>query len=80
MMRRRKRLRDSARMRYTMPLTAIERYPRIPRDPEEQYVEGIGYVIGNAHCQYNARSPYLRCAIAPNGSCAECPHYEARSN
>jgi Family of unknown function (DUF6464) len=50
-------------------------YKRIDRDPEEQYIEGVGYVIGDLTCSYNARSPYIRCAINPTGLCQDCRHY-----
>jgi Family of unknown function (DUF6464) len=51
-------------------------YKRITKDPEEQYVEGIGIVIGDLSCTYNARSPYIRCAINPDGLCQDCRHYQ----
>jgi Family of unknown function (DUF6464) len=47
-------------------------YKRIPRDPEEQYIEGVGYIIGDVSCKYNARSPYMRCAVNPSGLCEGC--------
>lgn len=50
-------------------------YKRIPRDPEEQYIEGVGYIIGNVSCKYNARSPYMRCAVNPSGLCEGCRDY-----
>jgi hypothetical protein len=51
-------------------------YKRIPRDPEEQYIEGVGYIIGDVTCKYNARSPYMRCAVNPSGLCEGCrDHY-----
>lgn len=34
--------------------------------------------IGEVSCQYNARSPHLRCAINPSGPCEGCPHYKPR--
>lgn len=34
--------------------------------------------IGDLSCQYNARSPLLRCAIKPEGPC-RCEHYQPRS-
>ncbi|WP_202895402.1 DUF6464 family protein [Iningainema tapete] len=37
--------------------------------------EGIK-AIGDTSCQYNARSPYIRCAINPCGPCEGCIHYE----
>ena len=36
--------------------------------PEEQYIQGVGYIIGDITCQFNARSPMIRCAL---GYC--CP-------
>jgi Family of unknown function (DUF6464) len=48
------------------------------KDPEEQYVEGIGIVIGDLSCTYNARSPYIRCAINPDGLCQDCHHYHRK--
>lgn len=36
------------------------------------------YFIGDTSCVNNAQSPYLRCAINPEGPCDECPHYEKR--
>lgn len=40
-------------------------------------IEGYGYVIGKVSCKYNARSPYIRCAVNPSGSCQDCRHYES---
>ncbi|MDJ1184196.1 DUF6464 family protein [Roseofilum casamattae] len=37
----------------------------------------LSATIGDTTCQYNARSPYLRCAINPMGPCEQCCHYEA---
>ena len=34
------------------------------------------YFIGDTTCINNARSPYIRCAINPDGPCDECQHYE----
>ena len=50
---------------------------RANRDPEEQYIEGVGYVIGDVSCKYNAKSPYVRCAINPTGLCQDCRHFES---
>jgi Family of unknown function (DUF6464) len=50
-------------------------YKRMTRDPEEQYIEGVGYVIGDLSCSYNAKSPYIRCAVNPDGLCQDCRHY-----
>lgn len=50
----------------------------IQRDRDLNYVEGIGYVIGDFSCEMNARSPYLRCAMNPCGPCEGCQFYEAK--
>jgi hypothetical protein len=33
--------------------------------------------IGDLTCFYNARSPYLRCAVNPLGPCENCEYYQA---
>ncbi len=38
------------------------------------------YFIGDTTCVNNAHSPYLRCAINPNGPCDECVHYEKQGD
>ncbi len=45
---------------------------------DHRYVEGIGYMIGDLTCQFNARSSYLRCAVNPMGDCKLCAQYQAR--
>lgn len=32
--------------------------------------------IGDVGCKWNARSPFLRCAINPSGECQGCKDYE----
>ncbi|MEH1808457.1 DUF6464 family protein [Nostoc sp.] len=32
--------------------------------------------IGDVGCKWNARSPFLRCAINPDGPCHECKDHE----
>ena len=48
----------------------------IQRHPDEHYIEGAGYMIGDISCRLNARSPYLRCAVNPMGPCNECQQYQ----
>ena len=36
------------------------------------------YYIGDTTCVNNAHSPYIRCAVAPEGPCEGCVHYECR--
>lgn len=33
-------------------------------------------IIGDRTCQFNAHSPYIRCAVNPQGPCQGCRHYE----
>jgi len=44
--------------------------------PELEYIKGVGYVIGDISCRYNARSAELRCAVNPYGPCKNCSEYE----
>ena len=36
------------------------------------------YYIGDTTCINNANSPYIRCAINPEGPCEDCIHFEQR--
>jgi hypothetical protein len=49
----------------------------LERSRDLNYVEGLGYIVGDASCEMNARSPYLRCAFNPSGPCHSCEFYEA---
>ncbi|MEM1368034.1 MAG: DUF6464 family protein [Cyanobacteria bacterium P01_H01_bin.15] len=37
-------------------------------------------LLGDLSCQFNARSPWLRCAVNPSGPCENCRHYQARGS
>ncbi|MEM6838952.1 MAG: DUF6464 family protein [Cyanobacteria bacterium P01_C01_bin.120] len=50
----------------------------IQRDRDLNYVEGLGYIIGDFSCEMNARSPHIRCAMNPCGPCGGCQFYEAK--
>ncbi len=50
--------------------------PNLPID--SYYLVGIGYLIGDITCEFNARSAYLRCAVNPLGFCSECKHYQPK--
>jgi hypothetical protein len=58
------------------PVSAIA-VPATPSasDPEAGYRPGVGYFIGDLSCEFNARSPHLRCAVQPLGPCATCLAY-----
>jgi hypothetical protein len=45
---------------------------------DRYYLEGVGYLIGDISCKFNARSGYIRCAVNPDGPCQGCHHYEPR--
>jgi hypothetical protein len=71
----RSRLRQAAihatrvRIQENLPTVESDRY----------YLEGVGFLIGDISCKFNARSGYLRCAINPHGPCADCRYYEPRN-
>lgn len=44
---------------------------------DRYYLEGVGYLIGDITCQFNARSGYIRCAVNPHGPCQGCQHYQS---
>lgn len=33
--------------------------------------------LGDPSCKFNARSPYVQCAVNPKGDCADCQYFEA---
>ncbi|AFZ23482.1 hypothetical protein Cylst_1180 [Cylindrospermum stagnale PCC 7417] len=45
---------------------------------DRYYLEGVGYLVGDISCKFNARSGYVRCAVNPSGPCHDCRHYEPR--
>ncbi|WP_392482018.1 DUF6464 family protein [Nostoc sp. C110] len=49
-----------------------------PIDSDRYYLEGVGYLIGDISCKFNARSGYMRCAVNPDGPCNGCRHYEPK--
>ena len=49
-----------------------------PSHPDAHYVDGMGLVIGDITCRWNAKSPFLRCAANPCGPCQGCQEYEAK--
>ncbi|NEN89716.1 MAG: hypothetical protein F6K48_12715 [Okeania sp. SIO3H1] len=51
--------------------------PTISSQPEQQYIDGLGYIIGDLSCKFNARSPLIRCAVNPFGPCKYCSDYES---
>lgn len=68
--RHRYRLRTGA---YALAAVALQVKPQ--RQPADARRWGQGWVIGDPHCRFNARSPLLRCAVLPEGPCASCLHF-----
>lgn len=66
------------RLRVAARAVANRQMPTLRLPPEYRYVEGVGYMIGDLSCQFNARSSYIRCAVNPSGPCEDCSHYQAR--
>jgi hypothetical protein len=68
--------RAQARLQLVLNTVASRGLPDLRLDPDHHFIEGIGYVIGDISCQFNARSGYLRCAVNPTGPCRGCRYYE----
>jgi hypothetical protein len=54
--------------------------PINPLPPDQYYLEGVGYLIGDITCRFNARSAYIRCAVNPSGLCDNCCDYQPRES
>ncbi|WP_071188767.1 DUF6464 family protein [Trichormus sp. NMC-1] len=52
--------------------------PITPVESDRYYLEGVGYLVGDISCQFNARSGYIRCAVNPSGPCKDCHYYEPK--
>lgn len=70
--------RAQTRLNLVMESVAARGLAAIRLAAEHDYVEGLGYVTGDITCQFNARSPHLRCAVNPTGPCDQCSHYQSR--
>lgn len=46
------------------------------RPVERSQLQGR-WIVGDASCQFNARSELIRCAVNPDGPCGNCRYYEA---
>ena len=57
--------------------TPISLKLKAPVPAEMTCIDGFGYVIGKVSCKYNARSPYIRCAVNPCGPCQDCRHFDS---
>lgn len=75
------------RTRTLLRRAAVTHFPRQPRNQngdrridnrDRYYLEGVGYLVGDISCEYNARSGYIRCAVNPSGPCDGCRFYQER--
>lgn len=70
--------RAQARLRLAMDSFMTRGLPHLHLTPGQHYVEGLGYIIGDITCRFNACSSHLRCAINPFGPCQDCSYYEPK--
>ncbi|MBD3881668.1 hypothetical protein IFO70_07870 [Phormidium tenue FACHB-886] len=70
--------RAQARLQLAIESVSTRRLSTFRLPPEHQYVEGIGFMIGDLTCRFNARSSYIRCAVNPIGPCQTCSHYQPK--
>ncbi len=72
--------RSRLRIRQAATSFSARRIPQTirPIEGDRYYLEGVGYLIGDISCKFNARSGYMRCAVNPSGPCQACRHYEPR--
>ena len=60
------------------PVVRVLRRNQLPND--RYHLEGVGYIIGDITCTFNACSAYIRCAVNPSGPCEDCCYYEPRDS
>lgn len=70
--------RTHAQLSLAIEAATQRRFARLATLRDVQTIEGVGAIIGDISCEFNARSPYLRCAINPCGPCDDCGHYRSR--
>lgn len=68
-----------ARLQRVLESVARRGLTQLPHLEEQHYVEELGYILGDQTCMFNARSPYIRCAVNPLGPCDTCRHYQNRA-
>lgn len=67
-----------ARLRMAMEAIAARNFSDLRLSADQRYIQGVGFIIGDITCRYNAHSNYIRCAVNPVGPCQECLHYEPK--
>ncbi|MGK7916686.1 MAG: DUF6464 family protein [Prochloraceae cyanobacterium] len=67
------------RLRRIRSMTFEQQMGRVVRLHDESELEEVhSYFIGDLSCRYNARSPYIRCAVNPCGPCEGCSDYQSK--
>lgn len=59
-------------------LHKIDLYVQLAGAANDKTWLGNRWVIGDATCEYSARSQIVRCAVNPDGPCDGCSHYRLR--
>ncbi|MDX2240670.1 MAG: DUF6464 family protein [Leptolyngbyaceae cyanobacterium bins.302] len=72
-------VRTQARLRLALNSVTSRGLPRFHLSPDHHYIDGVGYMIGDITCRFNARSSHIRCAVNPMGPCDGCSAYESRT-
>ncbi|MEP0883076.1 DUF6464 family protein [Trichocoleus sp. ST-U3] len=70
--------RNMAGLQAAMRRIEARQMQRMHLPSDQHYIEGVGYLIGDITCQFNAHSAYIRCAVNPFGPCHECSSYKSR--
>lgn len=60
--------------RYQLNRIAI--YVQPAKCPKEKSWVAGQWILGDATCEFNARSPLIRCAVNPEGPCEGCRQYQ----
>lgn len=74
----RARMRSRFRRAATTSFVGRVQQNTIPDNSDRYYLEGVGYLVGDISCRFNARSGFLRCAVNPSGPCEGCRLYEQK--
>ena len=71
--------RARARLRRARYFTALRQQQSLQiRFNYDDNLEANRCIVGDPSCRFNARSPYIRCAVNPEGPCQNCRHYEPK--
>ena len=66
------------RLRQNRSMTAYRQQAARQMNRYNDDLEIPSNFIGDPSCRFNARSPYIRCAVNPCGPCENCSQYEPK--